>query len=344
MGAPGPRQARGEARLRAALGHLRPGLGSGLSAALALALPAGASAAALALALPSDPAAASAAPGDSLQQLLAGLQVELGSSVALSLSPSNSAAPLVAGHTLFHPKDMAEWLARWSEARPGDGDPMRMLMAPEGESFKRAPLIIKPGSAANASSAFLQSWCDEHRAQLAAATDACGALLFRGWNLAEVDDYEAAMDGLGVKTSDFVGTAPRGKVGRYVLRNVSFESAAAEKEPVPLDHFRTGADVVWAEGNMQFFNFHNELAYVDAEHHKQLNFANYALFCCVQPSAIGGYTIVSDARRVHSKLKALLGADAMPTEFKFVIARKSLNADVLKKESGDYAEFLCGDW
>jgi hypothetical protein len=27
-----------------------------------------------------------------------------------------------------------------------------------------------------------------------------------------------------------------------------------------------------------------------------------------------------------------------------VIARKSLSSDVPKKETGDYEEFLCGDW
>ena len=38
---------------------------------------------------------------------------------------------------------------------------------------------------------------------------------------------------------------------------------------------------------MQFFNFHNELAYMDADHHDELGFANYACFCCAQPPEIG---------------------------------------------------------
>jgi hypothetical protein len=44
---------------------------------------------------------------------------------------------------------------------------------------------------------------------------------------------------------------------------------------------------------------------------------------------------------VHRKIKQLLGAD-MPADFKFVIARKSLQADIPKKETGDYEDFLCG--
>lgn len=55
----------------------------------------------------------------------------------LSLVPSTPAAPLVAGLKLFHPRDTAEWLGRWAEERPGDGDPLAMLMAPATDTFKR---------------------------------------------------------------------------------------------------------------------------------------------------------------------------------------------------------------
>lgn len=51
-----------------------------------------------------------------------------------------------------------------------------------------------------------------------------------------------------MKTSDFVGTAPRAKVGKYVVQNVSFESPASEPpEPQPIDQFRQSAGLVWAE-------------------------------------------------------------------------------------------------
>ena len=30
----------------------------------------------------------------------------------------------------------------------------------------------------------------------------------------------------------------------------------------------------------QFFNFHNELAYMEADKHAALGYANYAFFCC----------------------------------------------------------------
>jgi hypothetical protein len=131
---------------------------------------------------------------------------------------------------------------------------------------------------------------------------------------------------------------------------------------------------VWAEGNEQFFNFHNELACeqqqaaalfpsqqqaglpdsdshsqdsclsrsdMDQEHHARLRCANFAFFCCREPPHIGGYTILSDARRVHARLAASI---EMPAAFKFVIARKSLSGRVPKAPTGDYESFLCGEW
>ena len=82
-------------------------------------------------------------------------------------------------------------------ARPGDGDPLQMLMAPSDEAFKRAPLIIEPASGFPADSASLSAWCERHRQTLEEVTDVCGALLFRGWGLDEIGDYEACMAGLG---------------------------------------------------------------------------------------------------------------------------------------------------
>ena len=88
-------------------------------------------------------------------------------------------------------------MEQWVAARPGDGDPLQMLMAPSDEAFKRAPLIIEPASGSPADSASLSAWCEKHRQTLEAATDVCGALLFRGWELNEIDDYEICMAGLG---------------------------------------------------------------------------------------------------------------------------------------------------
>lgn len=52
----------------------------------------------------------------------------------------------------------------------------------------------------------------------------------------------------GMRTSDFVGTAPRAKVGKYIVQNVSFESpSSGPSEPRPMDKFRQSAGVVWAE-------------------------------------------------------------------------------------------------
>ena len=121
--------------------------------------------------------------------------------------------------------------------------------------------------------------------------------------------------------------APRAQVGEYIVRNVSFESpaAAGAEEENGVDvmaALRKEAGMVWAEDNMQFFNFHNELAYMDvsppahsirkvpacrgcayvcdgrlggsqADRHAALGCAKYAFFCCTDPPDAGGYTILS---------------------------------------------------
>ena len=282
--------------------------------------------------------------------------------VELSFFPSSPATTLAAGLKLFHPADTQRWLTQWKAERPMDGDPLQALQAPAGETFKKAPLVIQPASSAQATPAFLAAWCRTHRRALAQATDVCGALLFRGFGLGGpavdsepiLSDFEGVMEGLGTRTSDFLGTAPRAKVGKYIVKNVSFEpkapedmvSGAASVGHVvtggPMDALRAEAGMVWAEHNSQFFNFHNELAYMDAEHHRKLGLANYAFFSCTQAPDAGGYTILSDTRRVHNKLEASLGN--LPAAFKFVIARKSLRPDTPRALTGDYESFLCGDW
>jgi hypothetical protein len=203
---------------------------------------------------------------------------------------------------------------------------------------------------------------------LSQATDTFGALLFRDFNLGtELDTYEHVMEGCGLEPGTFVGTAPRAKVGKYVVRNVSFEAVEeeeAEEEkgggevakgsgetmagsgsdggPSALDQFRQSAGVVWAENNEQFFNFHNELAYMDQPHHEELGYAKYAFFCCTIAPEVGGYTILADTRKALAKLRTLV--DDLPVAFKFVIARKSLAGTVAKQSTGDYEGFLTGGW
>lgn len=61
--------------------------------------------------------------------------------VTLSLQPSSPAAPLLAGHLLFHPSDTASWLERWLQERPQDGrDPLQLLMAPGKGDNTNSPI------------------------------------------------------------------------------------------------------------------------------------------------------------------------------------------------------------
>jgi hypothetical protein len=64
-------------------------------------------------------------------------------------------------------------------------------------------------------------------------------LLFRGYGLEAHGDYEACMESLGVVTSDFLGTAPRARVGKYIVQNVSFEP---KLPPTPPPHGVAGGE------------------------------------------------------------------------------------------------------
>ena len=86
--------------------------------------------------------------------------------------------------------------------------------------------------------------------------DSSGALLFRGWHLDTIEDYER-VDALGLTPTSFFGQAPRKPAGRLLARNVAFEAA---KSGSLYEALKTRVGVVWAP-------MYNEMAYLDPEHH-----------------------------------------------------------------------------
>ena len=54
---------------------------------------------------------------------------------------------------------------------------------------------------------------------------------------------------------------------------------------------------------------------------------------CVGDTPHPRYTLLSDARRALQKLRTLVPPEELPTAFKFVIARKSLNESVRSRHA-----------
>ena len=76
-------------------------------------------------------------------------------------------------------------------------------------------------------------------------------------------------------------------------------------------------------------------AYLSPEKH----LGKYGVFACTQPSAIGGYTLFADARRVHARLRGALAT--FPDAMRWVLARKQ-RAQVPKKPKCGYIDYLMG--
>lgn len=87
----------------------------------------------------------------------------------------------------------------------------------------------------------------------------------------------------------------------------------------------------------RYLTFHNEMAYLDTDKH----LGKYGVFFVPQPSEIGGFTPLSDGRRVLARLKRAWGAGKFPTAMRWVLARKS-KVPVPKKRTGGYLDFLLG--
>ena len=155
------------------------------------------------------------------------------------------------------------------------------------------PLILTPGPGVEPTADSLITLVRGSVQSLKKLADSSGALLFRGWHLDTIEDYERVLDALGLTPTSFFGQAPRKPAGRLLARNVAFEAA---KSGSLYEALKTRVGVVWSWAPM-FLNFHNEMAYLDPEHH----LAEYGVFCCHEASEVGGYTPIADARRVLAR-------------------------------------------
>ena len=295
---------------------------------------------------------------------------KLSQSVRLSHFKQRTATPLLVALQLFHPMLITRYAAHWLWIEPARaalyGATVAALFAALPGMFvllagilallalltlcfslvseKAAPLIIEPIRAADANADFLADFVASHRDELRTVTDELGAVLFRGFDLHACGDGEPGMNNVegfervlaaaNMKPTDFFGQAPRFQEPgwKFVFRNVAFE--APPEQPGLYTSFKKACGVVWSSFPA-FLNFHNEMAYLDPAHH----LGRYGVFACTQPSAIGGYTLFADARRVHDRLRKALAS--FPRAMKWVLARKKKQA-VPKRAKCGYLEYLLG--
>lgn len=315
------------------------------------------------MALPAGKGALRADTDDKLH--LTNAIAKLGQEVHLSHFQQRTATPLLVALQLFHPWMLVGYAAHWLSLEPTFGaflgagavglicvsqslpwlGAVLLLLLPLflmwclASSEKAAPLVMEPRSASDASAAFLANFVSRHHEELKVVTDTLGAVLFRGFRLHEtgteaVEGFEQVLGAANMKPTDFFGQAPRfqERGWKYLFRNVAFE--AALETPGAYTSFKKACNVVWSRAPM-FLNYHNEMAYLSPEKH----LGKYGVFACTLPSAIGGYTLFADARRVHKRLRRALSQ--FPRAMRWVLARKK-REKVPKRAKCGYLDFLMG--
>lgn len=132
---------------------------------------------------------------------------------------------------------------------------------------RRFPLVVEPAAA----EVRLADWVADGRDEVAAALLAHGAILFRGFGVGSVEEFEATARGLSPELLDYTErAAPRRKVGGKAFTSTEFPA----HQRIPM---------------------HHEMSYSH-------NWPTRIWFYCEQPPAAGGRTPISDERRLVEKL------------------------------------------
>jgi alpha-ketoglutarate-dependent taurine dioxygenase len=139
---------------------------------------------------------------------------------------------------------------------------MRFVDHPESDV---CPMVVPPVDRSGAAPPSLRDWLAENRQSVLDRLDARGALLFHGWTIAGVPDFEAAAIAMfGSLLSNAGNNAPRRRRGGKVYTASEFPST----EEIPL---------------------HNELSY-------RQRYPLYIAFYCMRAAANGGETTLGDGR------------------------------------------------
>ena len=137
------------------------------------------------------------------------------------------------------------------------------------DELRRLPLVIEPRVAGLR----LSEWATQHRALLSEYLDRHGAILFRGFEVRQVRDFEEAIRATTAATElleyEYRST-PRTQVSGRIYTSTEYPAELS----IPL---------------------HNEMAY-------SLHWPMKVYFHCVLPAQQGGETPIADSRRVYARI------------------------------------------
>lgn len=134
------------------------------------------------------------------------------------------------------------------------------------QSDRRTPLVIEPTGERN-----LEAMIATRPREIEEQLLENGALLFRGFNIGSIEDFDRAMSALGHARMDYTfGSTPRTELGNRIFTATEYPPA----QTIPM---------------------HNENAY-------QREWPLKIALCCLQPATEGGETPIADMRLVNEAI------------------------------------------
>ena len=180
---------------------------------------------------------------------------------------------------------------------------------------KRLPAILEPTEAEVGSPPVdVVAYARDHRDAIVRCLDSCGGVLLRGFNLTDVDAASAVLRGLRWTPVEYGLSDNHGghrpKVDEFFRRDANMTTpetgsqSRLRRADACLEDF---LGVSWGRPwkGPSHFGYHNEGAYGNCplgQRHNYL-FPDYLVLFCVEPPQMGGLTVISDCRKVLSRVR-----------------------------------------
>lgn len=150
------------------------------------------------------------------------------------------------------------------------------------------PIVIKAEDFADCSIESLVEYITNGYSEYSSLLNKCGAILFRGFNINTLSDFEYIVSNLPVNITSYIGgDSPRTKLTNKIYTSTEY----------PAD---------------QSISLHNEMSFSN-------NYPRYLFFYCELPPLQGGETPLADNRKLYKNLPKILLQKYQQKKLKYVM-------------------------
>ena len=184
-----------------------------------------------------------------------------------------------------------------------------------GKTRKRLPAILEPLTILlRSETAAVADYVSDHRQAIVHSIEACGGVLLRGFAIPDENAASSVLRALRLEPVEYGLSEENGNfrssVNEFFGRNSPFSTADAG----PLAGIRGHAaraqerlGLSWGRPWMGagHFGYHNEASYGNCSlgPSRRYMFPDFLVFYCVEPARRGGITVISDCRRVLTRVR-----------------------------------------